>query len=139
MKKFVKPAVGSKVTVKTQWHNLYKGYSPLLPREGSKSGVVVKSERFDDVDSFRLATGRPEYPVSIISLDFCVDIIYDDGTLAERESKPQIQSKTWVIPSSSRKGGSYTVMLNNGHYECECAGFTYRKSCRHINQAKSAL
>jgi hypothetical protein len=139
MKKFGKPAVGSQITVKTQFSNLLKGYSPLIPREGSKSGVVVKSERFDDVDSFRLATGRQGFPISIISLDHVVDIVYSDGTVAEKVDKTQISVAKWEVKSSSRKGGSYTVTLANGHYECGCAGFTFRKSCRHINEVKTKL
>lgn len=136
MKKYAKPAVGSNVTVKTQWRDLYKGYSPHLPTERSLSGIVVKSERYDDVDSFRLATGRPGYPVSIVSLDRIVDLVYSDGTVAAKEDKPTISVAQWEVKSDSRKGGSYNVTLMNGHYECNCLGFTYRKFCRHVNSVK---
>lgn len=136
MKKYAKPAIGSKVIVTTAWHDLYKGYSALLPRENVISGIVVKSERHDDVDSFRLATGRQGYPISVISVDRIVDLIYSDGTVAAKEDKPQISVAQWEVKSDSRKGGSYTVTLMNGHYECNCLGFTYRKFCRHVNSVK---
>jgi len=34
-----------------------------------KSGKVIKSERHDPRDSFRLFTGNPQYPVSLISYE----------------------------------------------------------------------
>lgn len=136
MKKYAKPAVGSNITVKTSWHDLYKGYASFIPREHTISGVVVKSERHDDVDSFRLATGRSGYPISIISVDRIVDLVYSDGTVAKKENKPQISVAQWEVKSDSRKGGSYIVTLINGHYECNCLGFTYRKFCRHVNGVK---
>jgi len=139
MKKYEKPAVGSQITVKTEWRDLYKGYSPLLPTERSLSGIVVKSERYDDVDSFRVATGRPGYPVSIVSLDRIVDLVYSDGTVGEKKDRPKLSIAEWEVASDSRSGGSYTVILNGGHYECNCLGFTYRKSCRHINKVKEQI
>jgi hypothetical protein len=36
-----------------------------------KSGKVVASERHDPRDTFRLHTGNPQYPVSLVSYD-CV-------------------------------------------------------------------
>lgn len=137
MKRYAKPAVGSNITVTTAWHDLYKGYAASIPREHTKSGVVVKSEKFDDVDSFRLATGRQEYPVSVVSLSRVTSLVYSDGTVGKTEDKPQVSVAQWEVKSSSRKGGSYTVTLMNGHYECTCAGYMFRKSCRHINEVKS--
>jgi hypothetical protein len=40
----------------------------------------------------------------------------------------------YQIASSS--GSTYTVTLQNARWSCTCAGFGFRKRCRHLEQAK---
>lgn len=128
---FKKPAVGSKVFVKTE----YKfGYTKIH----ESVGVVVASARYDDADSFRLATGKPSFPISVISLDNVIELKYDDGSSAETVNRPKIEVMAWEVPSDSRKGDTYTVTKEGNHYNCSCVGFSFRKSCRHINKVKEA-
>lgn len=71
-------------------------------------------------------------------------IIYVDGERVSsgrsyyRKSKPvaaaSTPSTTYKIPSSS--GGEYTVTEKNGVWACECDGYRFRKTCRHIDTAK---
>lgn len=44
----------------------------------------------------------------------------------------------WKVPSSSGNG-MYTVKLTNGELTCECKGFQYRRSCRHVNDKATEL
>ena len=44
--------------------------------------------------------------------------------------------KTWRVTGST--GKTYTVKLENGHFSCTCAGFGFRRKCRHINEIKDA-
>lgn len=58
-----KPKVGDLLHVRTEYkygcqHNKY-----------IKSGKVIASERHDPKGTFRLYTGNPQYPVSLISLE----------------------------------------------------------------------
>lgn len=39
-----------------------------------KSGKVIASERYDPRDTFRLYTGNPQYPVSLISYDRVIGV-----------------------------------------------------------------
>lgn len=55
--------VGDRVHVRTE----YK-YG-AIHRTHIKSGVVIKSERQDPKDTFRLYTGNPQYPVSLIAFE----------------------------------------------------------------------
>lgn len=41
----------------------------VIHNVGIKSGKVVASERHDPANTFRLYTGNPQYPVSLISLE----------------------------------------------------------------------
>ena len=58
-----KPKVGDLLHVRTEYkygaiHNVY-----------IKSGIVLANERHDPKDTFRLYTGNPKYPVSLIPFD----------------------------------------------------------------------
>lgn len=55
--------VGDRIHVRTEYkygavHNV-----------NIKSGVVIKSERHDHKGTFRLYTGNPQYPVSVIAYE----------------------------------------------------------------------
>lgn len=63
MTKERKLQVGDRIHVRTEYkygaiHNV-----------SIKSGVVIKSERQDPKDTFRLYTGNPRYPVSLIAFE----------------------------------------------------------------------
>lgn len=57
------PKVGDALHVRTQ----YKFGGEV--KTSIKSGIVVKSERQDPHDTFRLYTGNPQYPVSLIAYE----------------------------------------------------------------------
>jgi len=40
--------------------------------------------------------------------------------------------KQWTVKGS--KGNDYLVIRQKGQYNCNCTGFQYRKSCRHITE-----
>ena len=43
--------------------------------------------------------------------------------------------KTWQVKGS--KGNTYAVKLSNGVYSCTCAGYGFRRKCRHIEEIKN--
>ena len=43
--------------------------------------------------------------------------------------------KHWTVKGS--KGNFYTVRLKSGQYTCTCAGFGWRRKCRHIEEIKN--
>jgi hypothetical protein len=50
-----------------------------------------------------------------------------------------IQPETWKNPSSSSKNVIYTTQRSvDNQYTCDCPGFRFRKSCRHVENAKRA-
>lgn len=135
--KFSKPAIGKHLTVTTYYDMV--GYSRNVARTHTKSGVVVRSEHFDDPHTFRLATGDPRYPISIVPLDHVTDLSYEDGSKGETHKEKAITVTAWEVKSDSRKGGFYTVTRDAGHFSCSCLGFQFRKSCRHIIKIKAEV
>jgi hypothetical protein len=53
----------------------------------------------------------------------------------EQNKKQQTDQNQWHISGS--KGNTYTVMLEAGRWSCTCAGFGFRRKCRHVEEIKS--
>lgn len=139
MKMFQNPKVSSVVTVVTDWADYLRpwGASPL--RQNSYTGTVVKSEKYDDPQSFRMTTGDKSFPVRIIPLDRVVSLVYDDGSVGSKSEVKPVTVTAWEVKSDSRKGGTYTVTREGNHFSCTCAGYTFRKTCRHSIAIKSKV
>lgn len=77
------------------------------------------------VDELALSTGNPEWPVRIIQRGRIVKI---DGATVSSKTSAVV---TKVVKGS--KGEDYIVSGSNGKWTCTCAGFQFRKSCKHVN------
>tara|TARA_R100001163_G_C5050826_1_gene187641 strand:- start:35 stop:358 length:324 start_codon:yes stop_codon:yes gene_type:complete len=51
-------------------------------------------------------------------------------------AKPTLVSQSWAVKGS--KGNEYTVSVTDGQWSCTCAGFGFRRKCRHIQEIKDA-
>ena len=58
-----KANVGDHIHVRTEYN------VGAMKAKYIKTGVVIKSERHDPKDTFRLYTGNPQYPVSVIAYE----------------------------------------------------------------------
>jgi hypothetical protein len=134
---FSRPAEGSYITVVTDHSSHMPGYASYVPRQRTKTGKVVKSERWMGPDEFCLETGDPRYPVSVINLRYVVDIRDPEGEQGEVRLVEQPDFRSFRIPSS--KGDEYTVTKRGEQWGCECKGFQFRGACKHIKQAKEQL
>lgn len=96
-------------------------------------GVVVPTPAWmgDNVSVADSSTGRVSYlnPQRIISIN------------NKAVTKPALPAKdqTWTVSSSKGKD-SYVVRreASNGRYSCTCAGFQFRRNCRHIDDVRKA-
>lgn len=52
-----------------------------------------------------------------------------------RERQAAVGEKTWQVKGS--KGSTYAVKLSDGSYSCTCAGYGFRRKCRHIEGVKN--
>jgi len=56
---------------------------------------------------------------------------WDNNIFGKKVDK---SSKEWTILGS--RGASYKVKLHNGSYTCNCTGYSFRRNCKHIDEAK---
>jgi len=58
----------------------------------------------------------------------------------KKDNIPNIKSDAIYKVRSSKGDKVYEVKLNNsGSLECECPGYGFRRSCRHITEVQSSL
>lgn len=54
----------------------------------------------------------------------------------KREDTQQQGEESWEVAGSS--GSSYTVSLRQGLWSCTCAGFGWRRRCKHVEEKQAA-
>lgn len=119
---FQKPTEGSKVQVVTDFAPFY------VSTKTTKTGTVIRSEKYDSPDSFRILTNDTVFPVSVVPLRYVKSLIYATGEpVATRED-----TDLTVKVKSSKGDKTYTVTKLSGRYSCDCPGFQFRKTCKHV-------
>jgi len=133
---FKKPAINTKVIVTTDWSDYLKPFINVPQTKFTQIGTVLESDINDDFNSFRITTDNPQFPIAIISLDSIIELKRYDGTKIEKETKKENNDQSWVVEG---KHGTYVVTKKGNLWSCDCKGFQFRKTCRHINEKKKTL
>lgn len=136
--RYTKPPVGSRVRVTTEpmFPPGIPVACPNLPH--MTEGTVLKSERQDGADTFRMTTGKAYPAISVVTLKRIISMESLDGGEIAVSAKPVIDVLTRVVKGSvSKKTGQaneYVVTKANGRYSCTCVGFQFHGTCKHIKQ-----
>lgn len=122
----IEARVGTTVTLKVG----VLSANPHAPKVVQYRGDVLKSERWDPPETFRL-TGNKDIPVRVIRYSSVKAI---DGSVTSQLEKKDDAN---IVRIKSSKGDKdYVVVINqNGTHKCDCPGFGFRKTCSHIKQA----
>jgi hypothetical protein len=128
MKTLKLPDLGSRVRVTTRHKEIYI-YATSPWRDTAYEGVVVSSNKWDQPGTFKLHTGNPDWPDSVISMDSVHDIKYLSGQAGRAVS---VGTKSWTVTGS--KGDVYTVTQTGTRWNCTCSGFQFRRACKHVKE-----
>jgi len=112
-----------RVTVRHPEQYLYAS-SPF--RDTVYEGTVVRGTGWEPKDTFNLLTGRPEFPVSVIATKNVVAT----EILGRVKAAPSIYGTKYVIVRSD-KGDHRVSVFSSGLVQCDCAGFGFRRKCKH--------
>ena len=126
------PQVGSKLRVTTRYKETYY-FSTKEWNDTTFEGEVVQSNKWDAADTFKLFTGNPEHPYSIIPITRVHAIEYITGKPGKVVSN---DVRTWTVAGS--KGDQYTVSQTGTKWNCTCSGFQFRKMCKHVKEYENA-
>ena len=90
-----------------------------------------------------LVTGRDgnRYAISgCVWVEVPPDTTFNDlpmyMVVKQREVNQDKRERSWQVKGS--KGASYTVSLRKGQWTCTCAGFGWRRRCKHVEEKKAA-
>jgi hypothetical protein len=119
-----RPDVGSTISV-TVTNPFADRMIPPQPQTTLYRGQVVKSDRWLTDQEFAM-TGDARYPVRVINLKLVCDIDYHSG----QGSAVDASAKNWEVTGS--RGDRYVVTRDRRGYTCDCKGFQFRRSCRHV-------
>lgn len=102
------------------------------------TGNVVRMPTRDDVpDAFALWVEGDMVPLRVIRLRDVHSINGERVHYSPHIPPAKPKARTFIIAGS--KGGAYHVETLNGVWRCDCAGFGFRHTCRHISQAQASL
>ena len=105
----------------TVQHNLY-GRNV----QTTHSGEEVTVPKWVDYPAIALSTGERNFPVRIIAKENIVKI----NNESTKFTAEPVEKRTIKVNGS--KGSTYLVTINGKYKSCTCAGFQFRRNCRHI-------
>jgi hypothetical protein len=134
----IKPEVNTLVHIVTQWPNIYyytKDEEPFV--KNVVHGRVLPSSRDDPPNTFRVWTTKKDVALMTLGPHIVSMVDVTTGIAIKSTEKERKPTATFEIAAS--KGGSYKVTVKEGVWRCGCPGFSFRKHCRHIEEASALL
>jgi hypothetical protein len=129
---FAIPDAGCRIAVTFEFPSYVIGTSKVS--KTTISGIVEKATKHTPPNFVRIATDF-DSPVRVreISLYRITNIEYADGRQATIQLSED-ESKTWTVQGS--RGSQYVVVRSKNSWSCNCPGFQFRRSCKHVTQIK---
>jgi len=91
-------------------------------------GNIVTSAKYDPPESIRMTTGIKDFPHRVIMRK---NIVTVNG-----KSINYVAPKEMIQKVAGSNGAVYTVKTIGGTVTCDCPGFNFRKTCKHIAMVK---
>lgn len=123
--------IGDIVTIKVRnalydvRHRYANGY--VGPEFQEYTGTIMREKWFSD-DEIGLTSDTPGIKIRRINKSRIVEV-----NTATFDYTPVKSSRETIVVQGS-KGNTYVVTKENGKVSCSCPGYSYRKSCRHIDE-----
>lgn len=108
--------------------HVYASYMHI-PEFYDREGDQVPAPKWAEPGTICLTTGDPSFPVRTIHPSMIVSI--DDAPMVRTESRPESR----IVEVQGSKGSVYSVTITAHSRSCNCPGYAYRRSCRHIGMA----
>lgn len=121
--------VGSVVTIRVRnilWPQRHLYAAGVVSSEFNTYTGTIMRERWFDADEIGITTGNPDFPFRRIRRERIVDV---NGV--EFAPLPPVERSVFTVTGS--KGDTYTVIREGSRSSCTCAGFSFRKTCKHLS------
>ena len=121
--------IGKTVTIKVKnimWPSRHLYAAGVVKGEFNYYTGTIMREKWFDPDEIGITTGNPEFPFRRIRRERIVDV---NGT--KFTPPPKVERTEFKVTGS--KGDTYTVIKEGSRATCTCAGFSFRKTCKHLS------
>jgi hypothetical protein len=88
------------------------------------TGTIMREKWFAP-DEIGITTGNPDFPFRRIRRERIVDV---NGT--KFTPPPKVERTEFKVTGS--KGNTYTVIKEGSRATCTCPGYSFRKTCKHL-------
>jgi hypothetical protein len=112
--------------IEVELHNRFaKAMIPPAPDTRVYRGQVLKSYKWLTDREFCMS-GDDAWPIRVINLGNVVRLDFESGSAVAVDTSAQ----TWEVQGS--RGDRYLVTRDSHGWSCDCKGFQFRKTCKHI-------
>lgn len=110
--------IGSEVEITTKWKSnvLWIDYDI-----NTIKGRIVENPKWLGADYVCVATGKPEWPISMI---------LKSKIVGYKGSSIKTDTRIFEVTSKQSKK-TYSVIYSKGKATCDCLGYQFRQSCKH--------
>ena len=98
-----------------------------IPEFHIYTGTIVR-QKWYGVDEVGITSDQPHHPIRRLRR---ADVVSVNDTAVDYAP---IKSERVEVVVKGSKGDTYIVTKENGKSTCTCAGYSYRKSCRHSQE-----
>ena len=106
-------------------------YAAGVVREFNIYSGTIMREKWFSANEIGLTTKDKYFPFRVIRMENIAEI---DGVVSDYIPPVVSAPKTVIVQGS--KGDSYTVVKDGLKSSCTCKGFSFRKTCKHIEGVK---
>ena len=128
------PSLNKRVVVTTKEDN--RGLMPGIYRETVFDGELMTNPSWVAEDNITLSVqdkSNPKFKFRVIKKSEIVSIQEENGNPLDL---PEIKSYNRLYNIIGSSGKEYEVLNHNSNWSCNCTGFTFRKTCKLIIEAK---
>ena len=91
------------------------------------TGTIVR-QKWYSANEFGITSDNPHHPVRHLRR---ADVVSINDTTVDYTP---VKSERVEIVVKGSKGNTYTVTKENGQAQCTCAGFQFRRTCKHSQE-----
>lgn len=83
------------------------------------AGVIMAKPKWLKPNEIAMSTGNPEFPMRVLQTQQII------GSKKSTETKV----RSFKVKSKNKM---YQVIVSNGNFSCNCMGFSFRRTCKHL-------
>jgi hypothetical protein len=120
--------IGKIVTIKVEnimWPSRHLYAAGVVKGEFNYYTGTIMREKWFAPDEIGITTGNPDFPFRRIRRERIVDV---NGT--KFTPPPKVERTEFKVTGS--KGNTYTVIKEGSQATCTCPGYSFRKTCKHL-------